>query len=85
MSSESVVNEDDACTGITTWAGFGRYNVALFNGLALGSIDAVENEGSTMDGCLSHAAPTTMALHNHSITPCAAPNGGSTTTKPGTC
>jgi hypothetical protein len=85
MNDVTTIVEDDECTGITTWAGFGRLNVALFNGLALGSVDAVLGEGTTMDGCLTHAAPTTYAQHAHSISPCAAPNGGSTTVKPGVC
>ena len=85
MNAVTTIEQDAACTGIATWAGFGRLNVALFNGLALGSVDAVTGEGDTMDGCLTHAAPTTMAMHSHSITPCAAPSGGSTTTKPGLC
>lgn len=51
---------DDSCTSVTTWAGFSRMNTALFNGLALGNVDAVQGEGTTMDQCLTHAAPNTM-------------------------
>lgn len=77
--------EASASTSMTTWAGISRINVAIFNGLAMGNLDAVEEEGETMDGYLSHASPTPFPQHAHSISPCASPTGGSTTVKPGTC
>lgn len=80
--------EDSSSTSMTTWAGFGRQNIALFNGLALGDTDAVINEGASMDKCLSHASPYTFAQHAHSISPCVCTScitSTSTTTKPGAC
>lgn len=72
---------------MTTWSGVGRTNIALYNALALGNLDAVILEGETMDLCMSHASPNNYAQHAHSLSPCL--NGseltGSTTTKPGAC
>lgn len=91
MHSSITINDGSGATGMDTWSGFGKQNLALFNGLALGNQDAVLLEGTTMDLCLSHAAPNSMAQHAHSISPCI--NGasgtagikGSTTQKPGAC
>lgn len=75
-----------ASTSLTTWSGFGRQNIALYNGLAIGDADAVLGEGESMDLCLSHASPNNYAQHAHSISPCACDScSGSTTTKPGAC
>ena len=41
----------------------------LFNALAEGSVDAVENECITMDQCLSHPTPN-GEYHYHSWSPC---------------
>ena len=67
---------------MTTQSGTAVTGGIIFNGLALGNKDAVENEGSTMDECLSHTSPTGQ-LHYHSLTPCK--NGGSKTVKPVLC
>ena len=49
MHSSITYTEESWSTSLTTWSGFGRHNIALFNGLALGDLDAVEAEGDTMD------------------------------------
>lgn len=67
---------------MTTVAGIATTGGAIFNGLAAGSLDAVEGEIDTLDKCLSHTAPT-GDLHYHSLSPCA--KIGSSTTKPGLC
>lgn len=40
-----------------TTSGFAFDNISIFNGLALGNLDAVETEGYTMDYCLTHSSP----------------------------
>lgn len=77
--------EDSASTSLETWSGVNKNNIALFNGLAQGNTDALVAEASSMDLCMTHAAPTTNAIHAHSISPCACEGCGSTSTKPGTC
>lgn len=83
--------ENGSSESMETWSGFGRQNLALFNGLALGNLDAVILEGETMDKCLSHAAPNSNAQHAHSLSPCIKGSNfpsavtGSTTKKPGAC
>ena len=68
-----------------TAAGFAISGGIIFNGLALGDLDAVENEVETMDDCLQHASPTGQ-LHHHSLSPCTkASNVRSSTVKPGFC
>ena len=42
---------------IDTWAGIALDNIAIFNGLALGNLDAVETEKDTLDLCLTHSSP----------------------------
>lgn len=71
---------------ISTAGGVGLNGVVLFNGLALGDVDAVVTELDTMDLCLEHASPQSM-LHHHSIGPCDGADStvSSTTEKPGTC
>jgi hypothetical protein len=49
MYSSITYTLDDSSTSTTTMAGLARHNVPLFNGLALGSTDAVEGEGDSMD------------------------------------
>lgn len=67
------------CSGIAITGG------SIFNGLAGGNVDAVENEADTLDSCLSHASPT-GEQHYHSLSPCAvASDYTSTTVKPGHC
>lgn len=67
------------CSGIAITGG------AIFNGLAGGDVDAVENELDTLDNCLMHASPTGQE-HYHSLSPCARPGANtSTTVKPGLC
>jgi len=72
---------------MVTWSGVSRQNIAIYNGLALGNMDAVLLEGETMDMCYSHASPNNFAQHVHSISPCINGAGvtGSTTVKPGAC
>lgn len=79
--------EVGASTPMTTWAGFGRNNIALYNGLAIGNVDAVEAEGDSFDGCYAHASPNNNAQHAHTISPCVNGQGitGSKTNKPGAC
>jgi len=87
MHNSITYDEKNASTSLRTWSGFGRQNLALYNGLALGNQDAWLLEWETMDGCLSHASPNNYAQHAHSISPCV--NGdtltGSTTQKPHAC
>jgi len=77
-------SENGSSIGMQTVAGFGRTNIALYNGLAAGNADAVLTELSSMDKCVSHA-PKQGVQHAHSITPCMNGGGitGSTTEKPG--
>ena len=62
--------EVGASTSMQTWAGFGRNNIALYNGLAMGNKDAVEVEGASFDGCYAHASSNNNAQHAHTISPC---------------
>ena len=64
--------DDDGSTDTSTWSGINKNNIAIFNGLAQGNTDAMIAEATTMDKCLTHAAPTTNALHVHSVSPCTA-------------
>jgi len=67
------------CSGIALTGG------AIFNGLAGGNVDAVENELDTLDNCLMHASPTGEE-HYHSLSPCIKSGSiTSTTVKPGLC
>ena len=43
---------------MTTMSGLAVTGGAIFNGLAGGNVDALENEVDTLDQCLSHASPT---------------------------
>ena len=75
---------------LSTWAGFSKMNIAIFNGLALGDQDAVATEWETMDRCMTHATPVSNLLHVHSLSPCAGsssddPTLGSAYLKPGIC
>jgi hypothetical protein len=56
----STFVESDYSTSLATWAGMTTLGVAALNGLALGNLDAVETELTTMDECLTHATPTTF-------------------------
>lgn len=67
---------------MTTVAGIAKSGGSLFNGLDANNLDAVENELTSMDMCLSHTSGF-GALHHHSLSPCT--NNGSTTTKPAEC
>jgi len=84
---DSSIYYNERGEDMTTWAGVGRTNIALYNALALGNLDAVILEGETMDLCMSHASPNNYAQHAHSLSPCL--NGseltGSITAKPGAC
>lgn len=44
-------------SALSTAAGIGLSGGYIFNGLAGGDTDAVENEGDTLDVCTSHATP----------------------------
>lgn len=68
---------------MTTQAGVAISGGSIFNGLAGGNVDAVENELDTLDNCLSHASPNGQ-LHYHSLSPCIKASG-STTVKPTLC
>ena len=77
----------DGSTDTSTWSGVSNMNIGIFNGLASGNTDAMQAEATTMDQCLTHAAPTTNALHVHSVSPCGttAAAASSPSTKPGVC
>lgn len=87
MYSSITYTLDSSSTSTTTMAGLARHNVPLFNGLALGSTDAVQGEGDSMDQCLTHCSPSNNVVHAHSLTPCGAPTPSTTATtvKPGLC
>lgn len=58
----------------------------IFNALAAGNNDAVENEYVTLDECISHPTPT-QEYHYHMWSPCTVKGNGwaSTSTSPGMC
>jgi hypothetical protein len=58
----------------------------IFNGLAAGNLDAVENEWVTLDECLSHPTPF-GEYHYHQWSPCLMKGNGwaSTTVAPAMC
>lgn len=58
----------------------------IFNALAAGNLDAVENEWVTLDECIMHPTPNKQ-LHYHMWSPCAIKGNGwaSTTTAPNMC
>ena len=58
----------------------------IFNALAGGNVDAVENEGDTLDVCLSHPTPNSE-FHYHFWSPCFKKNKGwwSDTASPPLC
>ena len=53
-----------------TAAGIALSGAYIYNAIAGGNVDAVENEGYTLDVCLSHPTPD-QAFHYHYWTPCA--------------
>ncbi len=67
------------------FVGFSRNNVLLGNALTDSELDATEYDELQMDLCLTYADSRNNVLRAHTITPCAAPNGGSDTIKSGTC
>lgn len=76
---------------IDTWAGIALDNVAIFNGLAAGNLDAVQTEADTLDMCLTHSSPQ-LVLHYHSLGVCvnnsvqtSNSSHRSTSTVPGLC
>lgn len=72
-------------TVMSTMAGMATSGGVIYNGLAGGNVDAVENELDTLDNCLSHGSPT-GDLHYHSLSPCTKSGSHtSTTVKPGLC
>jgi len=86
MNIYTTYTEDSASTSLETWSGVTSNNIGLFNGLALGDVDALATEAGTMDLCMMHAAPTTNALHAHSLSPCKlSANATRATAKPSTC
>jgi len=64
-------------------------NVAIFNGLTIDNLDAIEVEAKQMDKCLMEASTKNRTMHVHSVSPCfkTSVDGGtfSSTVKPGTC
>jgi len=48
---------------LSTAAGIGLSGGYIYNALAGGNVDAVENEGMTLDTCLSH--PTPMSEYHY--------------------
>ena len=52
-----------------TTAGIALTGGYIFNSLAFGNMDAVENEGDTLDVCMSHPSPT-GDFHYHFWSPC---------------
>ena len=76
----------DSGGSFDTMAGTALTGGSIFNGLDGSNLDAVENEGADLDGCLSHSSPF-GELHYHSLSPCVndASSVRSTTAKPGQC
>ena len=54
---------------ISTASGIALSGGYIYNSLAGGNVDAVENEGSTLDVCLGHPTPT-KEFHYHYWSPC---------------
>lgn len=71
---------------LTTASGVAISGANIFNALAAGNLDAVENEWVTLDECISHPTPT-KEYHYHMWSPCAQKSNGwaSTTTAPTMC
>ena len=71
---------------LSTASGIAISGANIFNALAAGNLDAVENEWVTLDECISHPTPT-KEYHYHMWSPCAQKNNGwaSTTTAPTMC
>ena len=71
---------------LDTASGIAVSGAMIFNALALGNLDAVENEWVTLDQCLTHPTPT-KNYHYHMWSPCYKKGNGyaSTSVAPGMC
>jgi len=57
-SSSSSSSSSGGVEALSTASGIGLSGAYIYNALAGGNVDAVENEGDTLDVCLSHPTPT---------------------------
>jgi hypothetical protein len=71
---------------LTTAGAIARSGALIFNAMAAGNMDAVENEWVTLDECLTHPTPT-KNYHYHMFSPCYKRGNGyaSTTVAPNMC
>ena len=65
---------------LTTASGIAVSGANIFNALANGNLDAVENEWVTLDQCLTHPTPF-KEYHYHMWSPCAHKGNGWASTK----
>ena len=64
VSQYETITESRSADPIATSAGIALTGGYIYNALALGNLDAVENEGDTLDICMSHATPQ-GSFHYH--------------------
>lgn len=65
--------------------GYSRQNILLYNGLNEDALDVTEQDYLLFDKCLTTTDTRNDVLHAHTLSPCAAPSGGSLYNKPGNC
>ena len=86
VSDFTIAAEGGRTDPIATAAGIALTGTYIYNSLAVGNTDAIDEEIKTMDSCLNH--PTGAgALHYHFWSPCIKPGFGfaSTTEAPVLC
>ena len=86
VSEFTIAAEGQRTDPIATAAGIALTGTYIYNSLAVGNTDAIDEEIKSMDSCLNH--PTgTGALHYHFWSPCIKPGFGfaSTTDAPVLC
>ena len=71
ISISATYLDDAQSVATATWSGINRMNVGILNGLDANNLDAVTQDALLVDDCMQHAAPTTNALHTHTINKCA--------------
>jgi len=67
-------------SSLTTASGVALSGAMIFNALAAGNDDAIENEWVTLDQCLTHPTPT-KNYHYHMWSPCYKKGNGYASTK----
>ena len=75
-SQYEVITESRSLDPIATSAGIALTGAYIYNALALGNVDAIEEEGEGLDVCLSHSSPQ-GDFHYHFSGACMKKNLGS--------